>query len=245
MKLPKSLYIGYRLLGESRLITKRDSDPEALQYFQTVLNKAQPVSSEELLLHRFVRAMYNENKNKFLSFIRNTYFECLVLWTDHITIVNFTGLRGVIYIEWNNTNKSYAVSKFRTRGKEVETKTLVRHGNKYTPLDSKDTDGETPVSDGEDTKETNEPATTETTEPATTETTEPATTETTEPATTETTEPATTETTEPATTETTEPATTETTEPATTTARPPTVQKKKSIRRLNKNESWANVVDSD
>lgn len=200
MKLPKSLYIGYRLLGESRLITKRDSDPEALQYFQTVLNKAQPVSSEELLLHRFVRAMYNENKNKFLSFIRNTYFECLVLWTDHITIVNFTGLRGVIYIEWNNTSKSYAVSKFRTRGKETETKTPVRQINKYTPLDSKETDGE-PTDCEPDTESTTVETTTET------------------------------------------PTTETVTEPPTVAT--PTVQKKRQLRRLNKNESWANVVDSD
>ena len=199
MKLPKSLYIGYRLLGESRLITKRDSDPEALQYFQTVLNKAQPVSSEELLLHRFVRAMYNENKNKFLSFIRNTYFECLVLWTDHVTIVNFTGLRGVIYIEWNNTSKSYAISRFRTRGKEreteTETKTLVRNTNKYTQLDSKETDGEPATAGEHDTDG--------------------------------------------------EPATAGEHNTETPTVATPTVQKKKQLRRLNKNESWANVVDSD
>ena len=171
MKLPKSLYIGYRLLGESRLISKRDSDPEALQYFQTVLNKAQPVSTEELLLHRFVRAMYNENKNKFLSFIRNTYFECLVLWTDHTTIVNFTGLRGVVYIEWNNTNKSYIVSKFRTRTKEVEQKTVVKRENKYTPLDSKEsesTDGDLHVDATAET-ETAETENTETTETKTAE----------------------------------------------------------------------------
>ena len=206
MKLPKSLYIGYRLLGESRLITKRDSDPEALQYFQTVLNKAQPVSSEELLLHRFVRAMYNENKNKFLSFIRNTYFECLVLWTDHVTIVNFTGLRGVVYIEWNNNNKSYTVSKFRTRGKETETetKTPVRNTNKYTQLDSKETDGEQ-GSEGEP-----EPAGEHDTETPTVAT-----------------------------------PTVATPTVATPTVATPTVQKKRQLKRLNKNESWANVVDSD
>ena len=111
MKLPKTLYVGYNMLKQSRVVTKKETDDEAVGFLQTVLNEAQPKSAEEHTLHRFVKNMYNENKYRFLSFIRNTNFECLVLWTESIAIVNYLGLRGIIYISWTGVETLYSITK--------------------------------------------------------------------------------------------------------------------------------------
>jgi hypothetical protein len=96
------------------MTVKRENDEEALTYAQNILNEAQPKTPEDILLHRFVKGMYNENKYKFLSFIRNANFECLVLWTESRSIVQFLGLRGVAYIKWTGKETLYLISKFQS-----------------------------------------------------------------------------------------------------------------------------------
>lgn len=134
MKIPKSLFVGYRMLRDSRLLVKKAVDDDSLRYFQSILNKAQPVEPDEHVLHKFVRAMYNDNKNRFMTFIRNTTFECLVLWTDHSTIVNFMGLRGVVHIGWDGEARSYTVTKFRPRSLVKVSHTVETKNHNTTPM---------------------------------------------------------------------------------------------------------------
>lgn len=125
MKLPRSLYVGYNLLKKSRVAVKKENDEEALVYFQNILNEAQPSTPDDILLHKFVKGMYNENKYKFLSFIKNTSHECLVLWTESKAIINYLGLRGVVYVKWTGKETLYSVSQFHSTtaesGANVET----------------------------------------------------------------------------------------------------------------------------
>jgi hypothetical protein len=114
MKLPRTLYVGYNLLKKSRVAVKKENDEEALSYFQNILNEAQPTTPEDIALHRFVKGMYNENKHRFLSFIKNTSFECLVLWTESRSIVNYLGLRGVVYAKWTGKETLYSVTQFQS-----------------------------------------------------------------------------------------------------------------------------------
>ena len=115
MRLLKSLYNGYNSLRKSRVVLKRDTDDEALKYFQKLLNNAQPTGGDDLVVQRFVKSQYNDNKHRYLSFIRNTASECLVLWTESRSIVNFLGLRGLIYIKWDGSTRTYQVTKFKSR----------------------------------------------------------------------------------------------------------------------------------
>ena len=117
MKLPKSLYVGYKLLKKSRVVCKKEYDPEALEYFQNVLNEAQPTDPEDIIMCRFVKGMYNEHKHKFLSYIKNTSMECLVLWTESKSIVNTMGLRNNVYVKWTGSNTLYTVAKFNSTEK--------------------------------------------------------------------------------------------------------------------------------
>jgi hypothetical protein len=118
MKLPRTLYVGYNLLKKSRVAVKKENDEEALSYFQNILNEAQPKTTEDIVLHRFVKGMYNENKHRFLSFIKNTSFECLVLWTESRSIVNYLGLRGVVYTKWTGKETLYSITQFQSTNKD-------------------------------------------------------------------------------------------------------------------------------
>jgi len=111
MRLPRSLYNGYNSLRNSKLVVKRNNDDDALTYFQNILNNAQPVDYDDVVLYKFVRGLYNENRHKFISFIRNTSFECLIMWTDARSIVNFLGLRWLIRIKWQNEYKTFMVTR--------------------------------------------------------------------------------------------------------------------------------------
>jgi hypothetical protein len=112
MKLPKSLYNGFNLLKKSRLVLKKETDTESLEYFQKILNAAQPVSDSEITLHRFVKYLYNDNKYKFTAFIKKTNHECLILWTESKSIVQYFGLRGVAYVKWVDRVNLYSLQKF-------------------------------------------------------------------------------------------------------------------------------------
>ena len=118
MKLPRSLYVGYNLLKKSRVAVRKENDEEALEFFQNILNEAQPSTPEDLLLHKFVKGMYNENKYKFIAFIKNTSHECLVLWTESKSIVNCLGLRGVVYVKWTGKETLYSVSQYQSTSTE-------------------------------------------------------------------------------------------------------------------------------
>jgi hypothetical protein len=114
MKLPKTLFVGHLLLKRSRAVSKKETDEEALGFFQSVLNKAQPVSKEELIQHQLIKSLYNENKSQFLSFIRNTRMESLILWTEARAIVSHFGLRGSIYAKWTGKDTMYDISVFQS-----------------------------------------------------------------------------------------------------------------------------------
>ena len=139
MRLPRHLYVGYNLLKKSRVSSKNECDDEALGYFQSVLNEAQPKTQEELVLHKFVKGMYNENRYKFLNFIKNTTLECLVLWTDSRAIVKSLGLRGVVYLKWSNQEKLFDVSVYTQHPKLNRSDTLC---NRSLPSEKKESSNE-------------------------------------------------------------------------------------------------------
>jgi hypothetical protein len=145
MKLPRTLYVGYNLLKKSRVAVKKENDEEALSYFQNILNEAQPKAPEELILHRFVKGMYNENKHRFLSFIKNTSFECLVLWTESRSIVNYLGLRGVVYTKWTGKETLYSVTQFQSTNKDENVTDSTSYEHPLVRRQRKQNETETPV----------------------------------------------------------------------------------------------------
>ena len=129
MRLPKTLFSGFNLLKKSHLALNGDQSADSLLYFQNILNSAQPSTPEDVLLHSFVKGLYNENRHKFLAFIRNTKYECLVLWTESRDIANTFGILDTAYVKWNGKDTLYTVTPHNRGG--VNTTSPVTRQTKY------------------------------------------------------------------------------------------------------------------
>lgn len=151
MNLPKTLFDGYKLLKQSHLVVNKDSDKTNISILQNILNDVQPKTPEELILYRFVQGMYNENSHRFLSFVENTSFECLVLWTGPRSIERCLGLYRVVYIKRARCGTSYSVSRFQshkmrygTANRTSRVHPHVKHRHKNTQISVKTIDHVSP-----------------------------------------------------------------------------------------------------
>ena len=106
----RSLRQGYVLLNKSRMVSRGDGDLDALRYFQSVLNTSQPSSRDDRVLYTFARDLFNNDKKKFIEFIRGTLFECLVLWTESKYISDAMGISGRANIKWTGARNMYSVT---------------------------------------------------------------------------------------------------------------------------------------
>jgi hypothetical protein len=109
--MPFGVKNSYYKLKKSNLIKNNDLSDDSLLYFETILNDSIPQKENELTLYYFLKNMFYNNKNKFYNFINNSNFECLVLYTDNITISKHFNLMDKIYIKWDSDSKLYKVSK--------------------------------------------------------------------------------------------------------------------------------------
>ena len=112
MVLPSNLLKGYTSIKASSVVTMKNNSEEALLNFQKILNSTHPKTPTEYKLYKFVKDLYYGDMNRFLDYIKGTKFECLVLWTLTQNIVNFLGLRGVIFIKWTGRETLYNVRKY-------------------------------------------------------------------------------------------------------------------------------------
>ncbi len=112
MKFPKQLYNGYINIKDSRLVRDHDYTPKSLLEFQTMLNDSQPTAFD---MERYltVKDFYTSNKRGYARFIRGTTLECTVLWTESKSIINWFGLGGIVYLNYNSDTAKYAVELHR------------------------------------------------------------------------------------------------------------------------------------
>ena len=127
MVLPHNLLMGYTSIKTSSVVTMKNNSEEALLNFQKILNRAQPRTPTEYKLYKFVKDLYYGDMNRFLDYIKDTKFECLVLWTVTQNIVNFLGLRDVIFIEWTGKETLYHVKKYTGTGRNNNTQHRCDH----------------------------------------------------------------------------------------------------------------------
>lgn len=115
----------YKSLLSSRVISQRESDPEALQYFEKCCNESLPINDHENDLRDLVRNLYYTDKTAFKSCTsKNSH---LILLTEARAVVVHFGVQNLIYIEWDKDNKQYhvvkntRVDKFKTSHVHVAT----------------------------------------------------------------------------------------------------------------------------
>ena len=100
----------YYKLKETRLINKCEIDEDSVSHFQKLLNDSYPKNDLEHHVYYLIKSLYYSNKNKFKSYIKNTAFEYLILYTDNIGIVNHFNLKDNIFISWDKANKKFIIN---------------------------------------------------------------------------------------------------------------------------------------
>lgn len=114
--VPCNLQSNYYKLKKSRLILKNEIDSDSMSYFEVALNKALPKTEYEFNIYYFLKNLYYADKQKFYNFINNSSYECLVLYTDNISIVKHFDLFNKVFIKWNKEEKKYIVSEYVESG---------------------------------------------------------------------------------------------------------------------------------
>jgi hypothetical protein len=87
-------------------------DDDAIAEFQKNLNDAQPSGELETQTRSLIQYLYRKNPNNFCRFLVRSRLSHLILWTEAKCIVRHFGLRGVVYVKWNDDN-SYECSLHR------------------------------------------------------------------------------------------------------------------------------------
>jgi hypothetical protein len=99
---PQQVYDSYKAIRSSDLILNKTLDEKNIEELQTHLNSSQPQSDEENMTRSFIQYLYRKNPTNFCRFLVRSRLSHLILWTEAKCIVQHFGLRGVVYIKWND-----------------------------------------------------------------------------------------------------------------------------------------------
>lgn len=99
---PQQVYDSYKAIRNSDLILSKTLDEKNIEEFQTHLNSSQPKSDEENMTRSFIQYLYRKNPTNFCRFLVRSRLSHLILWTEAKCIVRHFGLRGVVYVKWND-----------------------------------------------------------------------------------------------------------------------------------------------
>lgn len=102
------LKINYNYLAKSRVVNRRETDPEALAYFQNFCNESIPKTESENMVRDLARDLFYADKTSFIRCCRSSNSHYILL-TDNRTIVMHFGIQDLIFIKWDG-NK-YIVQK--------------------------------------------------------------------------------------------------------------------------------------
>ena len=114
--IPCNLHSNYYKLKKSRLILKNEVDEDSISYFELALNKALPKTEYEFNIYYFLKNLFHSDKQKFYNFINNSSYECLILYTDNISITKHFNLFNKVSIKWNKEEKKYEIYKYIENG---------------------------------------------------------------------------------------------------------------------------------
>ena len=99
---PQKVYDSYKAIRSSDLILNKTLDEKNIEELQTHLNSSQPQSDEENMTRSFIQYLYRKNPTNFCRFLVRSRLSHLILWTEAKCIVQHFGLRGVVYVKWND-----------------------------------------------------------------------------------------------------------------------------------------------
>lgn len=102
-----SLETCYAKLKACPLVIKKDTSFDAIIYFQTILNDAQPSCEHDAVEKRVVQTLFRSNKNQFTRFIERNVPH-FILWTEARFILRHFDLVDAINLRFNVDKQLYA-----------------------------------------------------------------------------------------------------------------------------------------
>ena len=108
---------------------------ENLKLLEKILNSCLPKNTEEKTIYYFVKELYYNNKEQFVSYIMNTNNIHLILLTDNKNMMNHFNLNEKIFIGWNNEYKKYYVSKYVKKELLIDTESANHEYYQSTTVD--------------------------------------------------------------------------------------------------------------
>jgi hypothetical protein len=99
---PQQVYDAYKAIKNSDLILNKSLSDENIEELQKHLNASQPKTDEEAMSRSLIQYLYRKNPTNFCRFLIRSRLSHLILWTEAKCIVLHFGLRGVVYVKWND-----------------------------------------------------------------------------------------------------------------------------------------------
>lgn len=99
---PQQVYDNYKRIRNSNLILNKTLNEKNIAEFQQYLNESQPINDDESQTRSLIQHLYRKNPNNFCRFLVRSRLSHLILWTEAKCIVRHFGLRGIVYVKWND-----------------------------------------------------------------------------------------------------------------------------------------------
>lgn len=116
------LHTSYLEIKTSRLVNEHDVSRRSINHFTTMINRSRPVTPSDMLLYNFVQTLSSTHDKKFIELINDTRLECLILWTQPVTILKFLNIHKIIRMRIENVNMICKVDRIHK-----STNTSTRH----------------------------------------------------------------------------------------------------------------------
>lgn len=119
---PQYLHGSFNRLCKSCLARRLYDKEDAYEYFESVLNMSLPKpDSDEFRRHMDMKDMVRSlvyimsrkgPATNYIKLVKNTPWECTILWTSPAVITAYFNLMHKAYIKWDNKTNKYSVTKF-------------------------------------------------------------------------------------------------------------------------------------
>lgn len=100
---PQYVYDNYKAIRDSDLLLKKTVNHDNIVKFEEQLNLAQPKTEDDQKTRSIIQYLYRKNPTNFCRFLVRSRLNHLILWTEAKCIVRYFGLRGVVYVKWDDT----------------------------------------------------------------------------------------------------------------------------------------------
>jgi hypothetical protein len=115
---PQYVYDNYKDIRDSDLILKKTINVNNVGDFEKQLNDAQPKTEDDQKNRSLIQYLYRKNPTNFCRFLVRSRLSHLILWTESKCIVRYFGLKGLVYVKWDD--KEYKCSLHKNIDDNIE-----------------------------------------------------------------------------------------------------------------------------